>query len=84
MDEFNERLHHEEQVDPEGEVKDENSFSTLGFPIGDLPRGATPMKKSHSQHCQIFMGYLQRILMNFCLSLIYYVEVMIMFLMLRN
>jgi hypothetical protein len=44
MDEFNERLHHEEQVDPEGEVKDENSFSTLGFPIGDLPRGAAPMK----------------------------------------
>jgi hypothetical protein len=44
MDGFNERLHHEEQVDPEGEVKDENSFSTLGFPIGDLPRGTTPMK----------------------------------------
>jgi hypothetical protein len=36
MDEFNERLH-QEQVDPEGEVKDENSFSTLGFPIGDFP-----------------------------------------------
>ena len=32
MDEYNEQLHHEEQVDPEGEVKDENSFSTLGFP----------------------------------------------------
>jgi hypothetical protein len=44
MDEYNEQLHHEEQVDPEGEVKDENSFSTLGFPIGDLPRGAAPMK----------------------------------------
>jgi hypothetical protein len=43
MDEFNERLH-QEQVDPEGEVKDENSFSTLGFPIGDFPRGTTPMK----------------------------------------
>ena len=28
-------------VDPEG-GKDENSLSTLGFPIGDLPRGATP------------------------------------------
>ena len=41
MDEFNERLH-QEQVDPEGEVKDENSFSTVGFPIGDLPRGAAP------------------------------------------
>jgi hypothetical protein len=44
MDEYNEQLHHEEQVDPEGEVNDENSFSTLGFPIGDLPRGAAPMK----------------------------------------
>ena len=44
MDEHNEQLHHEEQVDPEEEVKDENSFSTLGFPIGDLPRGAAPMK----------------------------------------
>jgi hypothetical protein len=44
MDEYNEQLHHEEQVDPEGEVKDENSFSTLGFPIGDLPRGTAPMK----------------------------------------
>jgi hypothetical protein len=43
MDEFNERLH-QEQVNPEGEVKDENSFSTLGFPIGDFPRGTTPMK----------------------------------------
>jgi hypothetical protein len=43
MDEFNEQLH-QEQVDPEGEVKDENSFSTLGFPIGDFPRGTTPMK----------------------------------------
>jgi hypothetical protein len=43
MDEFNERLH-QEQVDPEGEVKDENSFSTLGFPIGDFPRGTAPMK----------------------------------------
>ena len=32
------------QVDPEGEGKDDNSLSTLGFPIGDLPRGATPMK----------------------------------------
>jgi hypothetical protein len=41
MDEY---LHHEERVDPEGEVKDENSFSTLGFPIGDLPIGAAPMK----------------------------------------
>jgi hypothetical protein len=37
-------LHYEEQVDPEGEVKDENSFSTLGFPIGDPPRGSAPMK----------------------------------------
>jgi hypothetical protein len=44
MDEYNEQLHHEEQVDPEGEVKDENYFSTLGFPIGDLPRGTAPMK----------------------------------------
>jgi hypothetical protein len=42
MDEYNEELHHEEQAGPEGEVKDENSFSTLGFPIGDLPRGAAP------------------------------------------
>ena len=31
-------------VDPEGGGKDENSLPTLGFPIGDLPRGATPMK----------------------------------------
>jgi hypothetical protein len=44
MDEYNEELHHEEQAGPEGEVKDENSFSTLGFPIGDLPRGVAPMK----------------------------------------
>jgi hypothetical protein len=44
MDEYNEELHHEEQAGTEGEVKDENSFSTLGFPIGDLPRGTTPMK----------------------------------------
>jgi hypothetical protein len=43
MDEFNERLH-QEKVDPEGEVKDENYFSTLGFPIGDFPRGTTSMK----------------------------------------
>ena len=28
----------------EGEGRDENSLSTLGFSIGDLPRGATPMK----------------------------------------
>jgi hypothetical protein len=44
MDEYNEELHHEEQAGPEGEVNDENSFSTLGFPIGDLPRGVAPMK----------------------------------------
>jgi len=44
MDEYNEELHHEEQVGPEGEVKYENSFFTLGFPIGDLPRGVAPMK----------------------------------------
>ena len=44
MDEYNEELHREEQVDPKGEVNDENSFSTLGFPIGDLPRGVAPMK----------------------------------------
>jgi hypothetical protein len=44
MDEYNEELHHEEKAGPEGEVKDENSFSTLGFPIGDLPRGEAPMK----------------------------------------
>jgi hypothetical protein len=44
MDEYNEELHHEEQVGPEREVNDENSFSTLGFPIGDLPRGVAPMK----------------------------------------
>jgi hypothetical protein len=36
-------LHHE-QVDPEEEVQDENSFSTLGFPIGDFPAGIAPMK----------------------------------------
>jgi len=29
-------------VEPEG--RDQNSLSNLGFPIGDLPRGATPMK----------------------------------------
>ena len=44
MDEYNEELHHEEQVGLEGEVNDENSFSTLGFPIGDLPREVAPMK----------------------------------------
>ena len=44
MDEYNEELHHEEQASPEGAVKDENSFSTLGFPIGDLPKGVAPMK----------------------------------------
>jgi hypothetical protein len=44
MDEYNEELHHEEQAGPEGEVNDENSFSTLGFPIGDIPRGVAPMK----------------------------------------
>jgi hypothetical protein len=43
MDEFNKRLH-QEQVDPEEEVQDENSFSTLGFPIGDFPLGTAPMK----------------------------------------
>jgi hypothetical protein len=43
-DEYNEELHHEEQAGPEGEVNDENSFSTLGFPISDLPRGVAPMK----------------------------------------
>ena len=32
------------QLDPKGEGKYENSLSTLGFPISDLPRGATPMK----------------------------------------
>jgi hypothetical protein len=45
MDEYNEELHHEEQAGPEREVNDENSFSTLGFPIGDIPRGVAPMKK---------------------------------------
>jgi hypothetical protein len=44
MDEYNEELPHEEQAGPEGEVNDENSFSTLGFPIGDIPRGVAPMK----------------------------------------
>jgi hypothetical protein len=44
MDGYNEELHHEEQVGPEEEVNDENSFSTLGFHIGDLPRGVAPMK----------------------------------------
>jgi hypothetical protein len=44
MDECNEELHHEEQAGHEREVNDENSFSTLGFPIGDLPRGVAPMK----------------------------------------
>jgi hypothetical protein len=34
MDEYNEELHHEEKAGPEREVNDENSFSTLGFPIG--------------------------------------------------
>jgi hypothetical protein len=43
MDEFNKRLH-QDQVDPEDEVQDENSFSTLGFPIGDFPLGTAPMK----------------------------------------
>jgi hypothetical protein len=44
MDGYNEELYHEEQGGPEGEVNDENSFSTLGFPIGDLSRGVAPMK----------------------------------------
>jgi hypothetical protein len=44
MDEYNEELHHEEQASPKREVNDENSFSTLGFPIGDLPIGVAPMK----------------------------------------
>ena len=39
MDEYNEELHHEEQAGPEVEVNDEKYFSTLGFPIGDIPRG---------------------------------------------
>jgi hypothetical protein len=43
MDEYNEELHHKEKAGPEGEVNDEKSFSTLGFPIGDL-RGVAPMK----------------------------------------
>jgi hypothetical protein len=44
MDGYNEELHHEEQVGLKGEVNNENSFSTLVFPIGDLPRGVDPMK----------------------------------------
>jgi hypothetical protein len=44
MDEYNEELHHEEQAGPEAEVNDENSFSTLGFPIGNIPRVVAPMK----------------------------------------
>jgi hypothetical protein len=44
MDEYNEELHREEQSGPEGELNDENSFSTLGFPIGDIPREVSPMK----------------------------------------
>jgi hypothetical protein len=43
MDEFNKRVR-QDQVDPEDEVQDENSFSTLGFPIGDFPLGTAPMK----------------------------------------
>jgi hypothetical protein len=43
MDEFNKRVH-QDQVDPDDEVQDENSFSTLGFPIGDFPLGTAPMK----------------------------------------
>jgi hypothetical protein len=43
MDEFNKRVH-QDQVDPEDEGQDENSFSTLGFPIGDFPLGTAPMK----------------------------------------
>jgi hypothetical protein len=41
MDEFNKRVR-QDQVDPEDEVQDENSFSTLGFPIGDFPLGTAP------------------------------------------
>jgi hypothetical protein len=55
MDEFNERLH-QEQVDPEGEVKYENSFSTLGFPIGDFPRGTAPMKNTPLSSLPNFHG----------------------------
>jgi hypothetical protein len=43
MDEFNKRVH-QDQVDPKDEGQDENSFSTLGFPIGDFPLGTAPMK----------------------------------------
>jgi hypothetical protein len=43
MDEFNKRVC-QDQVDPEDEVQDENSFSTLLFPIGDFPLGTAPMK----------------------------------------
>jgi hypothetical protein len=43
MDEFNKRLH-QDQVYFEEEVQDENSFSMLGFPIGDFPLGTAPMK----------------------------------------
>jgi len=42
MEENNEGFFGEGQVESEGRY--ENSLSTLGFPIGDLPRGATPMK----------------------------------------
>jgi hypothetical protein len=44
MEGYNEELHHEEQVGLEVEANDKNYFSTLGLPIGDLPRGVSPMK----------------------------------------
>ena len=43
MEGNNDKLFRGGQVDPEG-GKAENPLSTLGFPIGDLPRGETPMK----------------------------------------
>lgn len=56
MDEFNERLH-QEQVDPEGGVEDENYFSTLGFPLGDFPRGTAPIKNIPLSTLPNFHGF---------------------------
>jgi hypothetical protein len=84
MDEYNEELHHEEQAGPEGEVKDENSFSTLGFPIGDLPIGEAPMENIPLSALPNFHGLSSEDPDEFCLSLIYYAEVMITFLTLKN
>ena len=63
-----------------GEGRGENSLSTLEFPIGELPRGATPMENIPLSS----MVYPLKILMSFFLNLIYCVEAMTMLMLLKN